>query len=52
LLVGPDLPVRSDSDARALARALKRLSAVVQVVQAVAGEWPAGEHAGKQLSLA
>ena len=51
LLVGPELPIRTDSDARALARALKRLSAVVQVVQAVAGESPAGELAGKHLSL-
>src|SRR5262249_30195668 len=51
LLVGPELPLRSDSDARALGRALKRLSAVVQVVQAVAGETPAGEHAAKCLSI-
>ena len=51
LLVGPELPVRARRRARALARAFKRLSAVVQVVQAVAGESPAGEHAGKHLSL-
>ena len=50
-LVGPELPLRSENDARAFARALKRLSAVVQVVQAVAGEWPASEHAGKLLTL-
>jgi len=51
LLVGPDLPIRGDSEARALGRALKRLSAVVQVVHACNGEAPFGEHAGKSLAL-
>ncbi len=51
ILLGPDLPVQSDSEARALGRALKRLSAVVQVVHACAGETPFGEHAGKSLAL-
>jgi hypothetical protein len=50
-LVGPDLPIRSDAEARALARALKRLSAVVQVVQAHADERPFAEHAAKSLAL-
>jgi len=51
LLLGPDLPIRGDSEARALGRALKRLSAVVQVVHACAGDAPFGEHAGKSLAL-
>jgi hypothetical protein len=51
LLLGPDLPIRGDSEARALGRALKRLSAVVQVVQACAGSDAFAEHAGKSLAL-
>ena len=51
LLVGPDLPIRGDAEARALGRALKRLSAVVQVVQATAGDAPFAEHAAKCLAL-
>ena len=51
LLVGPDLPVRAEAEARALGRALKRLSAVVQVVQATAGDGPFDEHAAQCLSL-
>ncbi|HTO70239.1 MAG TPA: hypothetical protein VMR31_10300 [Myxococcota bacterium] len=51
LFVGPELPVRGDAEARAFGRALKRLSAVVQVVQACGGDGPFGEHAAKSLSL-
>ncbi|MFI5314373.1 MAG: hypothetical protein ACHQ6T_01620 [Myxococcota bacterium] len=51
LLVGPQLPIRTDSEARAVGRALKRLSAVVQVVQACSGDSPFAEHAGKCLSI-
>jgi hypothetical protein len=51
LLVGPELPIASDSEARAVGRALKRLSAVVQVVQACAGDAPFAEHAGKCLAV-
>ena len=51
LLVGPQLPVRGDVEARALGRALKRLSAVIQVVHACAGEAPFAEHAAKCLDL-
>ncbi|HXZ86330.1 MAG TPA: hypothetical protein VEI82_12665, partial [Myxococcota bacterium] len=51
LLVGPDLPIRGDAEARALGRALKRLSAVVQVVQATAGQSPFDQHAAKCLAL-
>jgi len=51
LLVGPDLPVASDSEARAVGRALKRLSAVVQVVQAGVGDSPFVEHAAKCLAV-
>lgn len=51
LLLGPDLPIRGDSEARALGRALKRLSAVVQVVHACAGDGPFSELAGKSLAL-
>jgi hypothetical protein len=51
LLVGPELPVRGDVEARALGRALKRLSAVIQVVHACAGDAPLAEHAAKCLDL-
>jgi hypothetical protein len=51
LLVGPELPVRGDVEARALGRALKRLSAVIQVVHASAGDAPFAEHAAKCLDL-
>jgi hypothetical protein len=51
LLVGPELPIRGEAEARALGRALKRLSAVIQVVHACAGDVPYAEHAAKSLSL-
>jgi hypothetical protein len=52
LLVGPDLPIGPDAETgRALARAFKRLSAVVQVVQACVDDKLFAEHAGKCLAL-
>jgi hypothetical protein len=51
LLVGPELPIRGDVEGRALGRALKRLSAVIQVVHACAGDAPFAEHAAKCLDL-
>ncbi|HTO06333.1 MAG TPA: hypothetical protein VMR86_04680 [Myxococcota bacterium] len=51
LLLGPELPIRGEVEARALGRALKRLSAVIQVVHASAGDAPFAEHAAKCLDL-
>ena len=51
LLVGPELPLRGEAELRAFARALKRLSAVIQVVQACTDDAPYAEHAAKCLAL-
>ena len=51
LLVGPDIPARGEAEQRALARALKRLSSVVQVVQFATELEPYAEHAGKTFEL-
>ncbi len=51
LLVGPDLPARGEAEQRALARAFKRLSSVVQVIQVATSSEPWAEHAGKSFAL-
>jgi hypothetical protein len=51
LLVGPDLPARGDAEKRALARALRRLASVVQVVQLSGDDGPWAEHATKSIAL-
>jgi hypothetical protein len=51
LLVGPDLPARGDTEQRALARALRRLSSVVQVVQIATDDAPWSEHATKSIPV-
>jgi hypothetical protein len=51
LLVGPDLPARGDGEKRALARALRRLSSVVQVVQLAGDDGPWSEHATKTVTV-
>jgi hypothetical protein len=51
LLVGADLPARGDAEKRALARALRRLSSVVQVVQVTTDATPWAEHATKSIPV-